>query len=219
MTRPIYEPTPSRTDAYLGFGQDQLFRRPAPTPDTAGGANPWIVIFGGAASPTTGTWWPVPFENVAYDPALVTLGDIFDLTITDTGDPGNDRYEIITKVKGVYRAELVTQWDEVTTDGSNTYGYAVQNLFFGGLPNSLLFPPEAHRGSADWPKNNTVSDHEMLDNPYLITNATIFSASTDFHWTPRGKQTTGVTRGLGGVKLYIEAMQYSDASTWTYDSV
>lgn len=30
MTRPIYEPTPSRTDAVLGYGSDQLFRRPAP---------------------------------------------------------------------------------------------------------------------------------------------------------------------------------------------
>lgn len=30
MTRPIYEPTPPRMDAYLDFQQQQLFRRPAP---------------------------------------------------------------------------------------------------------------------------------------------------------------------------------------------
>lgn len=30
MTRPIYEPSPNRTDAVLGYGNDQLFRRPAP---------------------------------------------------------------------------------------------------------------------------------------------------------------------------------------------
>ena len=30
MSRPIYEPTPPREDARLGFGNDQLFRRPAP---------------------------------------------------------------------------------------------------------------------------------------------------------------------------------------------
>ena len=30
MTRPIYEPSLTRTDAQLGFGSDQLFRRPAP---------------------------------------------------------------------------------------------------------------------------------------------------------------------------------------------
>lgn len=31
MTRPIFEPTLQRTDARLGYGQSQLFRRPAPT--------------------------------------------------------------------------------------------------------------------------------------------------------------------------------------------
>jgi len=31
MTRPIYEPTLTRQDAYLDFQQQQLFRRPAPT--------------------------------------------------------------------------------------------------------------------------------------------------------------------------------------------
>lgn len=30
MTRPIYEPSLTRTDAVLGYGSDQLFRRPAP---------------------------------------------------------------------------------------------------------------------------------------------------------------------------------------------
>ena len=30
MTRPIYEPTPTRKDAYLDFQQQQLFRRPRP---------------------------------------------------------------------------------------------------------------------------------------------------------------------------------------------
>lgn len=31
MSKPIYEPTPSRWDASLQFGEDQLFRRPAPS--------------------------------------------------------------------------------------------------------------------------------------------------------------------------------------------
>lgn len=30
MSRPVYEPSLPRTDAVLGFGRDQLFRRPAP---------------------------------------------------------------------------------------------------------------------------------------------------------------------------------------------
>ena len=32
MSKPIYEPTLPRTDAELGYGRDQLFRRPAPAP-------------------------------------------------------------------------------------------------------------------------------------------------------------------------------------------
>lgn len=34
MTRPIYEPSLPRRDAELGFGSDQLFRRPAPLTNT-----------------------------------------------------------------------------------------------------------------------------------------------------------------------------------------
>lgn len=36
MTRPIYEPSPARTDAKLGFGNAQLFRRPAPSGSGSG---------------------------------------------------------------------------------------------------------------------------------------------------------------------------------------
>ncbi len=38
MTRPVYEPSLTRTDRKLGFGTDQLFRRPAPS---AHGAGAW----------------------------------------------------------------------------------------------------------------------------------------------------------------------------------
>lgn len=36
MTRPIYEPNPQRQGASLEFGQQQLYRRPAPTPTATG---------------------------------------------------------------------------------------------------------------------------------------------------------------------------------------
>lgn len=42
MTRPIYEPTLTRQDAYLDFQQQQLFRRPAPV--SQAGTMPWARI-------------------------------------------------------------------------------------------------------------------------------------------------------------------------------
>jgi len=42
VTRPVYEPTPSRWSSALDYGSQQLFRRPAPT----GGCCPaWIAVF------------------------------------------------------------------------------------------------------------------------------------------------------------------------------
>lgn len=61
MTRPIYEPTLSRTDAVLGYGSDQLFRRPAlsecPCPTD------WAVANG----PVDDTVANDTVYNIAYD--------------------------------------------------------------------------------------------------------------------------------------------------------
>lgn len=67
MTRPIYEPTPARADAQLDFGQQQLFRRPAPV--SIGTGPP---VFRAAVGPPGGTGTP-------YDPEIYrehyTTGD------------------------------------------------------------------------------------------------------------------------------------------------
>jgi hypothetical protein len=185
----------------------------------AGGKDPWIVIYDGATTAATNIWMPVPFSQLVYDPALVTLGDIFDVDTTDTGDIGNTRYRIKTIPKGVYYAELWTGWGQVTTDGASNYGYAVQDMFHTGAPNSLAASNEYSRASADWPKNPTVSDHEMVDNPFLFSAFTLFLNQTNWTWDPYAKQTTGSNRDLDGNRLYIEYRGYSDNASWTYDSV
>ena len=59
MSRPIYEPTLTRTDAVLGFGNDQLFRRPAPTASgiftTSAYLDDWTFNGTGASIPDN-TW-------------------------------------------------------------------------------------------------------------------------------------------------------------------
>lgn len=52
MSRPVYEPTFARKDAELGFGSDQLFRRPAPDSDVC--AVLFIKVFGDTQVVTTG---------------------------------------------------------------------------------------------------------------------------------------------------------------------
>lgn len=216
MTPPIQEPSSARDTSGLNWSSRQLARRPA---NGAGQKNPWIALFAGGTTAATDTWMPVPFPEVAYDPALVVLGDIFDLTTTDTGDPGNTRYNIITIPKGVYYAELWSEWGNIITDGSNNFGYAVQDMFYNAAPNSLLSGNEFSRASADWPKNAATSDFEMESNPFLFTAHELFMNETSWNWDPWAKQTTGIDRALSGVRLYLEARLYSDVSTWTFDSV
>lgn len=65
MTRPIYEPSLTRTDRRLGFSADQLFRRPAPTAEGAGifeyaiVSAPWDTI-----TVNNTTWTSVPGANL-----------------------------------------------------------------------------------------------------------------------------------------------------------
>lgn len=73
MTRPIYEPTPSRTDAVLGYGNDQLFRRPGPSTHKA-----------------------VLFIKVMTDRQVVVVGDgIFEFEISEDMDT-----MVLTEVEG-----------------------------------------------------------------------------------------------------------------------
>lgn len=92
MTRPIFEPSLQRTDARLGYGQAQLFRRPAPS----GGFTP--VIFrarrtssfqslgaGGAETDLTWNTW----ENG-------------DTTVFDDNLSGSDLRSVTLLEEGVY---------------------------------------------------------------------------------------------------------------------
>jgi hypothetical protein len=215
VTQPVQEPSPQRVDSSLAWGERQLRRRPAPV--CSAGGDPWVFIDSGATTAPDNTWMPVPFEQICYDPGLVTQGDIFDWESTDVGDPGNDRWEVRCVLEGWYYEELITYWQNLGTDGSNDFGYAVhqERPFVSGVA-AVLYPEL--RASADWPKNDITSDFEMLDNPYLRSSSRVWLPG-DNKWKPQAKQTTGVDRDLSGIKFLLVYLGASDSSDWTCESV
>lgn len=182
------------------------------------GPSPWVALHNGATTVASGTWKPVPLGSLAYDPDLVTPGDIFSWASTDVGDTGNPRWELTTHRTGWYSFELVTAWDQVTTAGGINHGYAVQQLRFTPGLNSPFFE-NTFLSSADWLDNvYAPSGFEMLDNPTLMTARKIYVASGRA-WQPRARQVTGATRGLSGVMFLVEYLGADDSATWTYVNV
>jgi hypothetical protein len=102
MTRPIYEPNLERRDAELGFGSDQLFRRPAGDPYPP---YPWVR------------------RNREYTVADLTVPDQASTTIIHDGvsgstDPVYTDYFTATSssvttllVTGVYSVTALYQWE------------------------------------------------------------------------------------------------------------
>jgi len=215
MTRPIYEPSLTRKDAELGFGNDQLFRRPAPKTSFI---PPWVALSEGATTVADNTSIPIPFADLTYDPNLVTQGVVFDWTITDAGDPGNDRYVLQTLVKGWFEWELITSWDEVATAGANDLGYAVQTITFDSVA-GFPFDDVILKTSADWLATTYLEGlFEMLENPWLRGTGRIYMPGSRT-WQLTAKQTTGSSRGFSGVLFRLWFMGADDAANWTFDTV
>lgn len=179
---------------------------------------PWVILGEGATTAPNSTWTPIPFADIAYDPTLVTKGAIFDWTITDTGDVGNNRFQVSTEVAGWYEWELVTSWDQVTSPGGTDHGYAVQRITFDstiGFP----FDDSDMRNSADWLDNAYApSGFEMIDNPWLRGGGKVFVPANKV-WLPTAKQVTGASRGLSGVLLRIQFERADAAASWTFETV
>jgi len=179
---------------------------------------PWIVLSQGATTVATATFIPIPFAALTYDPALVTQGDIFDWTITDVGDTGNDRYEITTLSAGWYYWELVTSWDDTGTAGTNNTGYALQRITWSSLF-GFPFDDTDLRTAADWNSSTFENGNfEMLEDGYLRGNGEVFVPANKT-WLPTAKQTTGSTRDLSGWFFKIAFLGASTPADWTFDTV
>ena len=112
MSRPIYEPTLTREDARLGFGNDQLFRRPAPS----GGqviAYAWI-LFEAFANIPTNTWYNL--GNVASPLNLDWFISDADSLANFDIDP--DQCSIGWDLPGEYFATAWVLFDDTFIDGN-----------------------------------------------------------------------------------------------------
>lgn len=195
-----------------------------PIPGLVSGLNPWVAIFDGATTAADDTTMPIPFASIAYDPTLVTQGEIFDWSITDTGDTGNDRFVIESQLEGWYQYLLVTQWDQVATPGGEEHGSAEMRISWNPGLNSPFFDND-HRWSADWNDPTLAPDFfEMYDNPWLRGYGKVFvgpgaGSVIPREWLLTALQRTGASRGLSGVVFLLEFLGADDSASWTFDTV
>jgi hypothetical protein len=106
MTRPIYEPSLTRTDRALGFGNDQLFRRPAPQ-----GGDSVIPVF---------TGWRT--SNVTMVSGTETnlnwqFWNIEDTTVFDTDNSGGEAIAVYCLLDGWYSINVWINFTSIPASG------------------------------------------------------------------------------------------------------
>lgn len=222
MTQPIQEPSTDRALQGFAYARDQIFRRPAPVAAAAGGGLgiPDLIIANGGTTVNGNTWIPVPFEDLWY-PASTTLGDVFDAVVTDSGDPGNDRWEVSTDPEGWFAFELITEWDQTSTPSSTDFGAATQRMTWDTAL-GFTWAETYNRESADWLGDTSPAyeGFEMFDNSRL-TQFRILHVPANKTWKPLGLHRTGAatSRGLSGIICKFWYLGADDMSGWTVDSV
>lgn len=100
MSRPVYEPSLTRSDAEIAYASRQLFRRPAPS---SPGFTP--ISFRGeqwnnAPSITSGSWTILKFDEYSNP----------DLTVFDYDSDGDDLTGVIALQLGLFTVNFAWQW-------------------------------------------------------------------------------------------------------------
>jgi len=212
MTRPIYEPSLTRKDAELGFGQDQLFRRPAPS---RGLILPWAILRDGSTDvPGDSTVMPVQFTIASknYDP----LDEYFTWTATDLGDTGNWRFRLKLMKEGIYLIDCAVIWSATGTgDGSARLNIAPSNSYdpYGGGLETTSF-----QTGSDWETTGTADGDLQASQIQRVSG--IFSAQANTFLDPRVDQDTGAIKGCDGVYLKAVFLEgHGDVNDWVTDFI
>lgn len=106
MTRPIYEPSLPRTDAVLGYGSDQLFRRPAPV-------NAYIIPGFHAYKNSTLTLTTGNDGRLNWDDWIIDDADVFAAGALS----GSDLTEIKLLLPGWYAIHCWASWSAEPATG------------------------------------------------------------------------------------------------------
>lgn len=224
--RPMKEKGPADKVAEHGFAIRQLQRRPAPVASGMWGI-PDLILSGGATTAADNTEMPVPFPDYSTPhtaagsaPVVISSADgsLFSLNVSDDGDAGNDRFKVTTMVEGFWAAELITQWDQTSTGGTEEFGWVMQTLTWESVT-GFGFSPTTFRDSSDWMDADVHPNFEFGPNSYLRTWMPPHYVPANKVWKFVGKQVTGVSRGLSGISAKLWLIRADDLSTWTFDSV
>lgn len=136
MTQPIQEPTLQRTDARLTWGQNQLFRRPAPG-SGAQGENAYAAM-----------WWPGGADIVDDSKTPISEGNtgvcwaegyINDAGLALTPQPFSFDFclgEIHFRSSGIYHAQFIANWADTFTPNPSVVGTILE--YFGDC--ALTYP-------------------------------------------------------------------------------
>lgn len=225
MTQPIQEPgSTTRTDAKLTWGSNQLFRRPPPSFRIWG--VPDLILSGGATIIPTDTLFPIPWADYATPhtstgptaPFVIddAAGTLFTVDITDDGDAGNDRYEISTMREGWWANEMITQWDQVSTAGTEDNAGVMQRVTWTG---GMAFSPTEYRDSSDWFSSAVYPSFGFAEDSYLHTVIMPHHVAFNKTWISDALQRTGIDRGLSGVKWAWWFIEEDDLDAWTFGNV
>ncbi len=88
MTRPLYEPTPQRTDAYLNYQTEQLFRRPGVAPTAGSGcAVLFIKVFSDTQQVRAGDGKFIFMVSEDMDFFVLDSIESYVTTTSSSGDP------------------------------------------------------------------------------------------------------------------------------------
>jgi hypothetical protein len=178
---------------------------------------PDLILSGGSTTIADNTTKPVPFPDVSY-PNRTLIGSHYDLNTTDTGDIGNTRYEVTSLRQGWYAADLLTQWDQTATGGTNEFGYAMQRITWT-VVSGFGFSPTEYRDAADWMDADVHPLFEFVNNSYLRTWISPHYVPANRVWQMTAIQRTGISRGLSGIYMKFWFLGADTLTDWTFDTV
>ena len=158
MTQPIQEPSLYRTDAALGYGVRQLFRRPAPrTPPGFW----WSMVTDGFAECNDATVYPVGGQFFGTNDVDETYYSYTVRNFTYPGSGSTDYYTVTVNETGIYLLDATGAWDwEPGNPGIGTFNLA---------PNNGAWAPFGFQTgeASSWIDEHVVEDTEFAAlNPY-----------------------------------------------------
>jgi hypothetical protein len=208
MTRPIYEPSLTKTDAYLDFQEQQLFRRPAPRTATA--CLPWIRLSLYSRSVSNLTWTTVPWRFLNYDPACVTEDVDFSWSEQSVGLSHNI-WQIASRKEGFYLYDCEIRVEQPGTTATDD-GWVGLRMTDGTNELDHLF------ASSDWFTQTTFPSGEggeIEAHGVVRISGVIYIASTNRIWKPQYFHNVGGSRAMEGSYFTLTRLQETAAADWT----